>query len=72
VRVPDRPGSLAGLLAALADADANVVEVEHARIDPRLHLDEVEIEVQVETRGPEHRDAVLQRLAELGYHVTVS
>jgi len=72
VRVPDRPGSLAGLLAALADADANVVEVEHARIDPRLHLDEVEIEVQVETRGPEHRDAVLHRLAELGYHVTVS
>jgi threonine dehydratase len=71
VRVPDRPGSLAGLLAALADADANVVEVEHARIDPRLHLDEVEIEVQVETRGPEHRDAVLHALAELGYHVVV-
>jgi threonine dehydratase len=72
VRVPDRPGSLAGLLAALADADANVVEVEHARIDPRLHLDEVEIEVQVETRGPEHRDAVLHHLADLGYHVVAS
>ncbi len=72
VRVPDRPGSLAGLLAALADADANVVEVEHARIDPRLALNEVEIEVQVETRGQSHRDDVLAALATAGYHVSVT
>jgi threonine dehydratase len=72
VRVPDRPGSLAGLLAALAAADANVVEVEHARIDPRLSLNEVEIEVQVETRGLAHRDEVLAALASAGYHVTVT
>ncbi|MFC6237343.1 threonine ammonia-lyase [Longivirga aurantiaca] len=70
VRMPDRPGSLASLLAALAAADANVVEVEHARADPKLHLDEVQIEVQVETRGPEHRDEVLARLAREGFHVT--
>ena len=31
VRVPDRPGSLARLLADLAEADANVLEVEHVR-----------------------------------------
>lgn len=71
VRVPDRPGSLAGLLRALADADANVVEVEHARLDPALSLHEVEIEVQVETRGPDHLDDVLARLAADGLHVTV-
>ena len=70
VRMPDRPGSLASLLATLAAADANVVEVEHARVDPKLHLDEVEIEVQVETRGPAHRDDVLARLAREGFHVT--
>jgi threonine dehydratase len=72
VRVPDRPGSLAGLLQALAEADANVVEVEHARIDPRLSLDEVEIAVQVETRGASHRATVLERLAAAGYHVAVT
>jgi threonine dehydratase len=71
VRVPDRPGSLAGLLATLAASDANVVEVEHARIDPRLSLNEVEIEVQVETRGLAHRDEVLAALAAAGYHVRV-
>jgi threonine dehydratase len=52
VRVPDRPGSLAAAAGELADADANVLEVEHARLDPRLSLDEVDIEVQLETRGP--------------------
>lgn len=71
VRMPDRPGSLASLLAALAAADANVVEVEHARADPKLHLHEVEIEVQVETRGPAHRDEMLARLTAEGFHVTV-
>jgi len=71
VRVPDRPGSLAGLLRALADADANVVEVEHARLDPALSLHEVEIEVQVETRGPDHLDDVLARLAADGLQATV-
>jgi threonine dehydratase len=72
VRVPDRPGSLAGLLQALAESDANVVEVEHARIDPRLSLDEVEISVQVETRGPAHLETVLVALAAAGLRVTVS
>jgi threonine dehydratase len=69
VRMPDRPGSLASLLAALAAADANVVEVEHGRADPQLHLHEVEIEVQVETRGPAHREDVLAHLAREGFHV---
>ena len=72
VRVPDRPGSLAGLLACLAEADANVIEIEHARIDPRLSLDEVEIVVQVETKGAAHRDAMLERLHASGYPVVVA
>lgn len=69
-RVPDRPGSLAAILAALAAADANVLEVEHARIDPLLRIDEVEIVVQVETRGPAHRDDMLARLVAEGLTVT--
>ena len=70
--MPDRPGSLAGLLACLAEADANVIEIEHARIDPRLSLDEVEIVVQVETKGAAHRDAMLERLHASGYPVVVA
>lgn len=70
VRMPDRPGSLAGLLTELGSMDANVVEVAHRRTDPRLGVDEVEIEIEIETRGPEHRDEVLRALTDRGYRVT--
>src|ERR1700750_3151201 len=39
-RLPDRPGSLAKLLGDLADLGANVLEVAHERLAPRLPVDE--------------------------------
>ncbi|MEI8056824.1 MAG: threonine ammonia-lyase [Actinomycetes bacterium] len=71
VQVPDRPGQLSGLLRAVAECDANVVEVGHVRTNPILGLHEVEIEIEVETRGPNHREALLQRLANDGFNVEV-
>ena len=70
VRMPDRPGALAGLLSTLAETDANVLDVVHTRVDPRLRLDEVDVSVQIETRGPEHLDEVMARLRGVGYVVT--
>ena len=67
VRVLDKPGSLAQLLEAVRKSNANVVEIAHSRFDPGLSVDEVDIVVQVETRGPEHRDELLRQLAESGY-----
>ena len=69
VRIPDRPGGLARLLGELADAGANVLEVMHERTSNSLSIDEVEVQVQLETRGPEHADVVLARLREHGYQV---
>jgi threonine dehydratase len=69
VRIADRPGALAHLLADLAAAEANVLEVVHERTGARLHVDEVEVRVQVETRGSEHRAAVLEALRSRGYPV---
>ena len=66
VRVPDRPGSLSGLLRMLAEADANVLEIEHVRTNATLGLDEVEIAVQAETTGPEHCERVLEMLRAQG------
>ena len=67
VRVRDRPGSLAALLAVLAETDANVLEVEHLRTGATLSIDEVEIGLRLETKGPEHCDQVLATLREKGY-----
>jgi threonine dehydratase len=69
VRVPDRPGSLAKLLADLAGVDANVVEVVHQRTHTGLSVDEVEISVQLETKGPAHREEVLRALRSHGYRL---
>ena len=69
MRIPDRPGALANLLAELAAVDANVLDVVHERTGARLHVDEVEVALQVETRGAEHCEAVLTRLRSHGYTV---
>ena len=66
-RIADRPGALVQLLAEVAAADASVVEVEHVRTDARLRVDEVEVRLQLETRGEEHREEVLSRLRAAGY-----
>ena len=70
LRVPDRPGSLAGVLAALAAVGANVLEVEHERTGSRLGVGEVEIFVVLETRGPDHAAEVAAALVRAGYQVT--
>ena len=66
-RISDQPGALVQLLAEVADAGASVLEVEHMRTDPRLRVDEVDVRLQLETRGEEHCDHVLARLREAGY-----
>jgi len=69
VCIPDVPGGLAKLLGELAGAQANVLEVMHERISPTLNMDEVEVQVQLETRGEQHAELVLSRLRERGYRV---
>jgi threonine dehydratase len=69
LRVPDRPGALARLLADISDAGANVVEVSHARIDADLSLDDVEVHLQLETRGPAHAEALTAQLRGHGYRI---
>ena len=71
VRIPDRPGALARLLGELASADANVLDVVHERTGAQLHVEEVEVALQVETRGPEHRARVLSSMRKAGYPLTI-
>ncbi|GGW70380.1 threonine ammonia-lyase [Streptomyces xantholiticus] len=69
LRLTDRPGALAGLLGLLSVADANVLDVSHVRTDPRLGLTEVEVELHLETKGPEHCEEVAATLRAEGYTV---
>ncbi len=69
VRVPDNPGNLAGLLSHLAATGSNVVTVRHSRTSPTLAVSEVDIAVEMETRGAEHCETVIAELANAGYAV---
>ncbi len=67
IPLPDRPGQLARVSALVADCNANVVEVLHTRHGGGLQISQVELELHIETRGPEHADQVLARLREEGF-----
>ena len=69
VNIPDVPGGLAQLLTDVGSAGANVLEVVHERISPALHLDEVEVHLQLETRGEPHAEKLLALLRQRGYRV---
>jgi threonine dehydratase len=65
--LPDRPGQLARVSNLISEVNANVVEVLHTRHGRDALISEVELELSLETRGPEHVQRVLERLREDGY-----
>jgi threonine dehydratase len=71
VTIPDRPGGLSRLLGVVSESGASVLDVVHSRTAPKLALDEVEVMLTVETRGPAHREEVLAALGGAGFVVSV-
>jgi threonine dehydratase len=70
-RLPDRPGSLARLLALVGEAGANLVDVEHLREGLDLHVRETAVQLVLETRGRRHADDVLEQVRAAGYQTRV-
>ncbi|HTX86420.1 MAG TPA: threonine ammonia-lyase [Streptosporangiaceae bacterium] len=66
-KLPDRPGALATLLMELAELGANVLDVVHERVTADLRVDEAEVNLHLETRGPEHTESVISQLRKAGY-----
>ena len=67
VRLRDRPGSLARLTTLIAADRANVLRIEHDRAFSRAPLGDSEVELTLETSGPDQIAAIKRRLAEAGY-----
>jgi threonine dehydratase len=66
-RLPDRPGSLAQLLALVGERGANVLDVDHIREGIDLHVRETAVQLVLETRGVGHADAVAAAIRKAGY-----
>ena len=71
VSARDVPGMLARIVTTVADAGANVEEVHHQRAFTALSVQNVEIELVLQTRGPAHITEVLQRLRDAGLEAAV-
>src|SRR4051812_40925030 len=72
IRIPDRPGALAALLALIGAQGANVLDVAHSRISGALHLGEVDVAVSLETRGPQHIADLTEALRAAGHGLEVT
>jgi len=71
VTISDHPGGLSRLLDVVSASGASVLDVVHSRTARKLALDEVEVRLTVETRGPEHREEVLAALTGAQFVVAV-
>lgn len=71
VKVRDRPGSLAGLTELVARMGANVLDIHHRRGFADIRVGDVEIVLQLETRGRDHVTEIIRALEERGVKVEV-
>jgi threonine dehydratase len=60
------------MLGELAAQQVNVLDVVHERTSAHVHVDEVVVALQVETRGSAHRERVVAALRQSGYQLSVS
>jgi threonine dehydratase len=65
----DRPGELLRLLALIAEQNVNVLDVEHHRAGPRLPIQQVEVQLTLETRNRVHCEGLLALLRDHGFTV---
>ncbi len=65
----DRPGSLAQLTRCIADMGANILHVDQSRGFGAMAIGETEVELTVETTGPDHVQRLCAGLAQSGFRV---
>jgi len=66
VSARDVPGTLAVITATVAQAGANINEVHHQRAFTMLAAQHVEVELVIQTRGPQHVSEVVNALQAAG------
>jgi len=67
VKIDDRPGGLARLLAIFAGIGANLLEVQHVREGVALHVRETGVRASFEVRDREHAETAIAAAREAGY-----
>ena len=69
VQLKDVPGALADLLKVVADCRGNILHVFHDRLGRHLPVELSRVELEIETRGSDHIEELLNALSARGYEV---
>jgi threonine dehydratase len=70
IRLQDRPGALFNVARIFEEQTVNILELLHQRIFTNLPAKGLSLEVECETRGPEHLARLIAALGNAGYEVS--
>ena len=70
VQLPDRPGELLRVAQIVAEANGNVIRLEHNQFVNINRQSGVELRVTLEAFGHQHKEEILSSLAKAGYQVS--
>ena len=66
VLLPDKPGELVKVASIIADANGNVIKLEHNQFVSINRKATVELRITIEAFGHEHKDLIVKKLEEAG------
>jgi len=67
IELVDRPGSLAGLLAVISRSEGNISHIGHHKDLPGIPFDHVVVDIEMETRGPDHSARIMKEITGAGF-----
>ena len=67
VQLPDRPGELLRVAQLVAEANGNIIKLEHNQFVNINRQNGVELKVTLEAFGHDHKDRILEALSQAGY-----
>ena len=67
VTLIDKPGALRELTDILADANANIIQIDYDRTSTTLSYGDANVTLAIETKGKEHQDEIREKLKQNRY-----
>lgn len=71
VLLDDQPGTLARLLAVIAQERGNILRIHHTQGEEAVPVQMTRVSLELETRGHEHRDTLIRAVRDAGYGIVM-
>ncbi|MCE5221460.1 MAG: threonine ammonia-lyase [Clostridium sp.] len=71
VSLPDKPGELTNVSKVIAEAQGNIIKLDHNQFVSINRNNAVELDITMETFGHDHKEAIMKALRDNGYKPTL-